>query len=206
MSVGQIKERVVKASAVRAQARAPRWAVPATKAVLVAADVLVAASCFVGAFYVREGGPVLGHAGQWWSRAFAPYAAVLLFVLPIRLLALAYYDLYRLRGEFSLVDDAVRVFKAAAIGSLLIVAAAFLYRGGFQFRAFSYARGVFVLDFFLALTAFGLVRLLENREALAQVEGPHERERGESQVGDDERGLHQGHDPARRARADAHCA
>ena len=77
----------------------------------------------------------------------------------IRLLVLRYYDLYRLRGEFSFVDDGIRVFKATAIGSLLIVAAAFLYRGGFHYRAFSYARSVFVLDFLLAFAGFGLVRL-----------------------------------------------
>ncbi|HYJ47271.1 MAG TPA: sugar transferase, partial [Pyrinomonadaceae bacterium] len=91
---------------------------------------------------------------------FAPYAALLPFVLPIRLLTLSYLDLYRLRGEFSFVEDGVKVFKATAIGSLLIVAAAFLYRGGFQYRAFSYARGVFVLDFFLALAAFALMRFV----------------------------------------------
>ena len=38
-----------------------------------------------------------------------------------------------LRGEFSFVDDGIRIFKATAIGSLLIVAAAFLYRGGLSF-------------------------------------------------------------------------
>src|SRR6185369_17417130 len=42
--------------------------------------------------------------------------------------------------------------------SLLIVAAAFLYRGGFAFRSFSYARGVFVVDFFFALLTIGLIR------------------------------------------------
>jgi exopolysaccharide biosynthesis polyprenyl glycosylphosphotransferase len=52
-----------------------------------------------------------------------------------------------MRGEFSFFDDGLRIFKAVSIGSLLIVATAFLYRGGFQYRAFSYARGVFVLDF-----------------------------------------------------------
>jgi exopolysaccharide biosynthesis polyprenyl glycosylphosphotransferase len=53
----------------------------------------------------------------------------------------------------------VRVFRATAVGSLLIVAWTFLYRGGFEFRAFSYARGVFVLDFALALAAYTCLRL-----------------------------------------------
>ena len=163
MRVERIREHWDRARAVRVPARAPKWVIPTVKTALMATDILLAAFSFVGAFLIREGDPVLlrsSGGGFTWSVEFAPYAAVLLFVLPIRLLAMRYYDLYRLRGEFSLVDDAVRIFKATAIGSLLIVATAFMYRGGFAFRAFSYARGVFVLDFFLALASFGMVRLL----------------------------------------------
>ena len=40
------------------------------------------------------------------------------------------------------------------------MAAAFLYRGGFEFRAFSYARSVFVLDFVFVLASVGLLRLV----------------------------------------------
>src|SRR6185436_17309297 len=95
-----------------------------------------------------------------WSAGFAPYGALVLFVILIRVLTLRYYDLYRLRGEFSFFDDGIRVFKSTAIGSLLIVAAAFLYRGGFDYRAFSYARSVFLLDFLIALASFYTVRLM----------------------------------------------
>ncbi|HSE30316.1 MAG TPA: sugar transferase [Pyrinomonadaceae bacterium] len=118
---------------------------------------------FAGAFFLREGAPVFGRmpsGGLRWSQEFAPYGALLLFVVLIRLLSLQYYNLYRLRGEFSFFDDTVRLFKSAAIGSLLIVAAAFLYRGGFQFRAFSYARSIFVLDFLLSFAAVVALRLL----------------------------------------------
>ncbi len=90
---------------------------------------------------------------------FAHYFELLFLVVPIRVLALFYFDLYRLRGEFSLVEDGVRVFKAALVGSLLVIAAAFLYRGGFEFRAFSYARGVFLLDFALAFLFCVALRL-----------------------------------------------
>lgn len=153
---------LLRANAVRAESRAPAWAVPAAKAGLVAADALIACGCFLAAFYLREGARffVPASGGRWaWSARFAPYAAVLLFVVPMRVLANAYYELYRLRGEFSYVDDAVRVFKATAAASLLIVATAFLYRGGTQFRAFSYSRAVFVLDFLFALAACGALRL-----------------------------------------------
>jgi exopolysaccharide biosynthesis polyprenyl glycosylphosphotransferase len=163
MRAERIKERLNDPRAVSVGARAPRWVIPVVKSALVLADLALAALSFAAAFYMREGDDVMARSiggGFRWSAEFVPYAALLPFVLPIRLLALYYLDLYRLRGEFSFVEDGVRVFKATAIGSLLIVATAFLYRGGFQYRAFSYARAVFVLDFFLALAAFGLVRLM----------------------------------------------
>lgn len=145
-------------SLVRVPGRAPRWIVPAVKVSLVIADAVVAAISFMLAFYVREGISVFD--GWRWSARFAPYAALLVFVVAIRLLSFRYCDLYRVRGEFSFVDDGIRILKATAIGSLLIVAAAFLYRGGFEFRAFSYARGVFVADFFSVLLGAGTLRLV----------------------------------------------
>src|SRR5437764_1175260 len=150
-------------SEARASARAPRWVVPAVKAALVFADVCVAVASFVAAYVVREGGPAFERfgfvTGVVWQPRFGPYAALLWFVVAVRLLSTAYNDLYRLRGEFSYLDECVRVFRATAVGSLLIVAWAFLYRGGFEFRSFSYARGVFVLDFILALAAYTTLRL-----------------------------------------------
>jgi exopolysaccharide biosynthesis polyprenyl glycosylphosphotransferase len=146
-------------SAVRAPGRAPAWIVPAVKALLALTDAFVAAAAFIAAFTYREGVSAFSAGGQGvWSEQFAPYGALLLLVVFIRLLTLRYYDLYRLRGEFSFVDDTTRLFKATAIGSLLIVAGAFLYRGGFTFRAFSYSRSVFVADFVFALIAMGVIR------------------------------------------------
>jgi len=163
MRVEQIKSPLVEASIVRASSRAPHWVIPTIKTALLVTDSLIAAAAFALAFYLREGGAIFqpAHDGRFaWGARFAPYGALLLFVILIRVLALRYYDLYRLRGEFSFFDDGIRVFKSTAIGSLLIVAAAFLYRGGFNYRAFSYARSVFVLDFLIALASFYSVRLL----------------------------------------------
>jgi exopolysaccharide biosynthesis polyprenyl glycosylphosphotransferase len=163
LRVEQIKTPLVEASIVRAPSRAPHWVIPTIKMALVGADSLIAALSFVAAFCLREGGGIFAQARAEsfaWTPRFAPYGALLLFVVLIRVLALRYYDLYRLRGEFSFFDDGIRVFKSTAIGSLLIVAAAFLYRGGFNYRAFSYARSVFVLDFLIALASFYCVRLL----------------------------------------------
>jgi exopolysaccharide biosynthesis polyprenyl glycosylphosphotransferase len=158
-----VKDFAATASAVRTPARAPRWVVPLVKTSLVLSDAGFSLLCFVAAFYVRHYQSIVQRSGGGtlsWSRDFAPYAVLLPFIIPIRLLLLRYYDLYRVRGEFSFVDDAARVFKAIAISSLLIVAAAFMYRGGTTFRTFSYSRGIFVLDFLLAFATIALVRLL----------------------------------------------
>ena len=161
MRAEKTKRSVIDASVVRVPARAPRWIVPAVKVLLVIADAFAAALSFMLAFYTRERVSVFAAGNSFaWSERFAPYAALLVFVVAIRLLSFRYANLYRVRGEFSFVDDSIRIFKAAAIGSLLIVAAAFLYRGGFEFRAFSYARGVFVADFVFVLVFAGVLRFI----------------------------------------------
>src|SRR5687768_2795308 len=151
------------ASAVRVPARVPSWVVPAFKTLLGFVDLALALLAFLGAFYFRHEADIFYRAADGsltFTDAFSPYAALLPFILPIRILLLRYYDLYRLRGEFSLVEDAVRVFKAAAIGSLLIVATAFMYRGIVTYRTFSYSRAIFLLDFLFFLMSIGLVRVI----------------------------------------------
>src|SRR4051812_27307013 len=100
------------ASVVQASARAPHWVLPLIKTALVVVDLVIATAAFPLAFYWREGSPILAagtSAAFSWSTRFAPYGALLLFVVLIRVVLLRYYDLYRLRGEFSFLDDAIRV-------------------------------------------------------------------------------------------------
>jgi exopolysaccharide biosynthesis polyprenyl glycosylphosphotransferase len=152
-----------RASAVRVPARAPRWFVPIVKLTLVSTDAVLVLVCFVAAFYVRHYQSIIHRSAGGslsWSRDFAPYAVLLPLIIPIRLLLLRYYDLYRVRGEFSFVDDVARVFKAVAISSLLVVAATFMYRGGVAFRTFSYSRGIFLLDFLLVFLSVSTVRMI----------------------------------------------
>ncbi len=160
MKPERVKKQMVAASNVRVPARAPHWVIPSVKVALVISDIAIALFSFVAAFYLRERVSIFSSGELAWGPNFAPYGALLPLVVLIRLLTLRYYNLYRLRGEFSFVDDFVRLFKSTAIGTLLIVAAAFLYRGGFQFRAFSYARSVFVLDFMFAFAGLMALRLL----------------------------------------------
>src|SRR6266704_2131517 len=143
MKAEPVKEFSTSARAVRAPARAPRWVAPLVKLSLALADATLALLSFVTAFYVRHHEAILHRtsAGNLaWTREFSAYAVLLPLVIPIRLVLLRYYDLYRIRGELSFVDDLARVFKATAIGSLLIVAAAVMYRGVVCYRTFSYSR------------------------------------------------------------------
>ena len=63
------------------------------------------------------------------------------------------------RARFLTSPNLSKIFKAVALGSLLIIAFTFLFRGGFAFREFSYSRGVFALDFALALVVFSVFHL-----------------------------------------------
>ncbi|MEK6333508.1 MAG: sugar transferase [Acidobacteriota bacterium] len=163
MKAEPVKEFLTDARSVRVPARAPRWAIPAVKTGLTLADVSVSLLSFTAAFYLRHQEAILYRTADGslgWSKEFAPYAVLLPLVVPIRLLLLRYYDLYRVRGEFSFVEDISRLFRATAIGSLLIVAAAFMYRGGIAYRTFSYSRALFLVDFLLALAGMSVVRMI----------------------------------------------
>ncbi len=132
---------------------------PAVAAGVAAADALVAALSFLLAFNVREGDPILSSTAWAWSKDFVPYAGILYFAIPVRAAMLWYQRVYRFQGAFSYTREGIKIFKAAAVGSLLIVAWAFLFRGGFAFREFSYSRAVFVLDFLFAFVLLAVFHL-----------------------------------------------
>lgn len=146
-------------SIVKAHNRVPRWVMPVVKLSVFAADCALAGLCFVAAFIFREDAPVLSETAWAWSRDFVPYAGILYFAVPIRALMLVYQRVFRFQGAFSYTQEAFKIFKAVFVSSLLIVAWAFLFRGGFAFREFSYSRGVFVLDFAIALAVFVVFHL-----------------------------------------------
>ena len=154
----------------RAENRVPRFVMPLVKAGVVLADAALAAGCFVAAFKLREGADILSSTAWAWSQAFVPYAGILYFAVPIRLLMLVYERAYQFQGAFSYTREAIKIFKAVAVGSLLITGWAFLFRGGYAFRDFSYSRGVFFIDFALALAVF-LIAHLGLRYAQALIRG-----------------------------------
>ena len=137
----------------RAENRVPRWVMPLVKGTVVVADAALAAFCFLAAFRLREGSAILSQTAWAWTEDFVPYAGILYFAIPVRIAMLIYERVYQFQGAFSYTREVTKIFKAAAVGSLLITGWAFLFRGGFAFREFSYSRGIFVLDFALALAA-----------------------------------------------------
>lgn len=143
----------------KAENRVPAWVMPLTKAAVFAVDAVLAAACFIVAFRVRSSGNVLSSTAWAWSKDFVPYAGIIMFAVAARLAMLLYQRVYNFSGVFSYTREAIKIFKAVAVSSLLTVAWAFLFRGGFAFREFSYSRAVFVLDFLIALGAFSVFHL-----------------------------------------------
>src|SRR5687767_1344838 len=150
---------ITKAATLKAENRVPRWVMPVVKAAVITSDAAITIFCFLAAFKLREGMPILSSTAWAWSPDFVPYAGILYFAIPVRLAMLIYERVYQYHGAFSYTREAIKIFKAVAVGSLLIAGWAFLFRGGYAFREFSYSRGVFFLDFALALAFFGIFHL-----------------------------------------------
>jgi exopolysaccharide biosynthesis polyprenyl glycosylphosphotransferase len=144
----------------KAENRVPRFVLPLVKTAIFAADGLLAALCFFLAFKLREGEVIFSATAWAWSKDFVPYAGILFFAMPCRLAMLVYQRVFRLHGAFSYTQEAIKVFKAVTVSSLLIIAWTFLFRGGFAFREFSYSRGVFIYDFAIGLVVFTAFHLI----------------------------------------------
>ncbi len=149
----------IKPKLTKTKNRVPVYVMPLVKALILLADAGLSVACFMLAFVWREGDAIFSATAWAWSKEFVPYAGVLIFVVPIRLTMLIYQRVYRLQGAFSYIVEFIKIFKAVAVGSLLIVAFTFMFRGGFAFREFSYSRGIFTLDFIIALVLFSVFHL-----------------------------------------------
>ena len=134
--------------------RVPSWVMPVVKGVVIVFDGLIAAASFILAFKLREGRDVLSQTAWAWSQDFVPYAGILYFAIAARVAMLLYQRAFNYHGAFSYAQEGLKIFRAAAVSSLLIVAWAFLFRGGFAFREFSYSRTIFVFDFVIAFAAY----------------------------------------------------
>ncbi|CAN5410254.1 sugar transferase [soil metagenome] len=149
---------IVKTSVVT-ENRAPEWVMPAVISVTVVSDVVLTVVCFMAAYVFRTGESVLSPTAWAWDSGFVPYAGILIFAVFARLSLLIYERVFRFAGAFSYVQESIKIFRAVLIGSLLIVSWAFLFRGGFAFREFSYSRAIFVADFVISLFVFNAFHL-----------------------------------------------
>lgn len=144
---------------IKAENRVPAWVLPLVKYTVAAIDICLAAASFIFAFKLREGEAVLTKDSWAWSPEFLPYVGILYFAVVVRLLLFIQQRVYRFHGAFSYTREAAKIFRAVFVGSLLIVSFAFLFRGGYTYREFSYARIVFILDFGLAFVMYSVFHL-----------------------------------------------
>jgi len=143
----------------RSKERVPRWVMPAAKISVVAVDGFLTAISFIAAFTLRGGNSVLSDTALAWTKEFVPYAGILYFAVIIRMVMLFYLGTYKFHGAFSYTKEFSKILKAVAVGSLLMVSWAFLFRGGYAFRDFSYSRSLFFLDFAIALALISAFHL-----------------------------------------------
>ncbi len=104
--------------------------------------------------------------------AFRPYLEICLMApLPL-ILGLRSARLYTLKGAFSWLEDAFGVLRVTTMTSLVLIVIAFMYRGVFEFREFSYSRGIFLLHWgLLTLAVLGVRALVRRAQVLARRRG-----------------------------------
>ncbi|MEQ1645389.1 MAG: hypothetical protein ABL959_18205, partial [Pyrinomonadaceae bacterium] len=92
---------IKKTNVIDASNRVPEWVMPMVRTSVFGFDAILAALCFLAAFTLREGEPILSSSAWAWSQQFVPYAGILLFAVPARLAMLLYFRAYRFEGAFS---------------------------------------------------------------------------------------------------------
>ncbi len=111
-------------------------------------------------------------AGTLMLEAFRPYLELCALAPVPLILWLRSARLYALKGEFSWLDDVFGVLRATTMTSLVLIVIAFMYRGIFEFREFSYSRGIFLLHWgLLTLAVLGVRGIVRRTQILARRRG-----------------------------------
>jgi Undecaprenyl-phosphate glucose phosphotransferase len=95
---------------------------------LAGVDALVIAGASFAAWFVRKA--LLGPAWEYSSPMEYPKQALLLGTVPITLLALRFFGLYRARRDRTLASEVAQIFKACAIAVLAIFATLYMAEAG----------------------------------------------------------------------------
>ncbi len=107
------------------------------------------------AYLVQNGNPFCGGAVCESAR---PYVAVFYFAIFARGILFVLGRHHRNRQSRGYTDEIVEAILEGGLGWLANVVFTFYWRGGVEFRTFSYSRGVFLLDWVFA--TIGLIVLL----------------------------------------------
>ncbi len=93
---------------------------------LVFADAAIVASACFGAWAVRR----LAIERTWWPESWEhpPKEALVLFIVPVVLLALRQFGLYRPRRDRSMVNEIVQVFKSSLAAMVVVLALLYVFQ------------------------------------------------------------------------------
>jgi exopolysaccharide biosynthesis polyprenyl glycosylphosphotransferase len=124
--------------------------------------MLAGATALFLAYVVREGQPICGSPFHFCTGA-EPYMALIPFAGVIRATFAMRRRPWRKRRLPGYFDETADAVTDAILGSIVLILFTFLFRSGYEFRAFSYSRLVFLYDWIFAtilLVALGAITKL----------------------------------------------
>ncbi len=145
------------------------------RAVFTLGAAAVGGAAFLLAYLVQNGNPFCDGAVCESAR---PYVAVFYFAILARAALFVLGRHHRNRLSRGYTEEFVEAMLEGGLGWLANVVFTFFWRGGVEFRAFSYSRGVFLLDwvfatigliFLLVAMKYGLARLRRRGHDLRHV-------------------------------------
>ncbi|MEA2486196.1 MAG: hypothetical protein QOD46_1307 [Actinomycetota bacterium] len=114
-----------------------------------AGGAVAGATALLLAYVLREGEPVCGSVLHFCTGA-EPYMALIPFAAVIRAGFAMRRRPWRKRRLPGYFDETTEAVTDAALGSIVLILFTFLFRSGYEFRAFSYSRLVFLYDWVFA--------------------------------------------------------
>jgi exopolysaccharide biosynthesis polyprenyl glycosylphosphotransferase len=115
-------------------------------------DMALAVLCMLMAYVLRMDVPVISIEAFRSDPSFQPWLPLILFAPFVRVFTFNMFGVYD--DNTMKVHSAQNIYnlcKAVTLGSVVLIVAAFMYRGFFDYRQFSYARLIPVYDWFLTI-------------------------------------------------------
>jgi exopolysaccharide biosynthesis polyprenyl glycosylphosphotransferase len=123
-------------------------------ALVLSVDMLLAVVCFLVAYAMRLNVSLLSMGEVLSSQEFRPYLHLVVVAPIVRVFSYSLFGIYdTTKRSFGAARDIFDLLKAVCLGSGILIIVAFLYRGVFEFREYSYPRMIFPLDWLLNLFA-----------------------------------------------------